>query len=193
MAEAYFETITVPADDFFGDTQIDVAGSLGRAARHAKITNLTNTTLNVRLNGDQNQEFALTQNQTEDLTGIEVKNITFENAVVASVTDENTGNDNGTDETSSFTLDNDEIIADTLIGEIWDDGVQVADFVSLNGELDITLIGTPSPAPLSGTIDEATGALEIVWSSAPGVNHCVVSYNYLTDTSVDTFVKLKLA
>ena len=103
------------------------------------------------------------------------------------VNNETTSTDDGGDTAAVFTaFEHTPVVAGTVTGTIYDGGVAIQTFVvSQSGSFTFTDIGSPSPKVNSGSLDVDTGELTFTWSSAPGPNHAVVSYEYNMECNQD--------
>lgn len=105
------------------------------------------------------------------------------------INNESTSTNNGVTTSSVFSpLEHTPILAGTITGTVYDGSTAIQTFVvSSAGTFTFTDIGSPSPkAQASGSsIDLTTGEFTLAWTSAPGENHCVVSYEYNMECNQD--------
>lgn len=103
------------------------------------------------------------------------------------VQNEQTNTDPGGNVTVNYSpLEHTPLLAGTLTGTVYENGVAVATFtVDSSGNFTFTNIGTPTNFPTAGTVDLVTGALQLTWNNAPGPNYAVVSYEYNMEANPD--------
>ena len=97
--------------------------------------------------------------------------------------DETTNIDAGGTTTSIFDpLQYIPIIAGTITGTIYNDGVAVQTFaVDSNGSFEFTPISSPSVYATSGSVDLDTGILTLNWNDVTAANYCEINYGYGND------------
>jgi len=103
------------------------------------------------------------------------------------VQNETSSTDAGGDVTSVYApLEHTPVLAGTLTGTVYDGSTAVQTFVvAADGTFTFTSIGSPTVTATAGTVDVTTGEMTLTWSSAPGANHVVVSYEYNMECNQD--------
>jgi hypothetical protein len=86
-------------------------------------------------------------------------------------------------------LEHTPVLAGTITGTVYDGSTAIQTFVvSTAGTFSFTDIGSPSPKAVAGgsSIDLTTGEFTLAWTgSAPGPNHCTISYEYNMECNQD--------
>lgn len=86
----------------------------------------------------------------------------------------------------SYTVEKTPVLPGTMVGTINDGGTAIQTFVvSSAGTFTFTDIGSPSPKVTAGSLDSTTGKVTLTWSSDPGANSVVVSYEYNMECNQD--------
>lgn len=86
----------------------------------------------------------------------------------------------------TYQLEKTPVLAGTMTGVVYDGSTAIYNFVvSSSGTFTFTAIGSPSPTVSGGSVDLNTGLLTLTWSSDPGSNSVVVSYEYNMECQQD--------
>lgn len=86
----------------------------------------------------------------------------------------------------TYTLEKTPVLAGTLTGSIYDGSTLIYTFVvSSAGAFTFTAVGSPSPTVSAGTLDLVTGVVTLTWSSDPGANSIIASYQYNMECNQD--------
>jgi hypothetical protein len=103
------------------------------------------------------------------------------------VNNETTSTDDGTDTAAVFAaFEHTPVIAGSVTGTIYDGSTAIQTFnVNQSGTFTFSDIGSPSPKVNAGSLNLTTGEMNLTWTSAPGANHCVVSYEYNMECNQD--------
>ena len=83
-------------------------------------------------------------------------------------------------------LEHTPVLAGTVTGTVYDAAVAVGTFtIDESGTSTVTDIGSPSPTADSVSLNNTTGEMTVTWSSDPGANHVVLSYEYNLECQPD--------